>query len=236
MAGTGQEVVDLLEESEFDLILMDIQMPEMGGLEATAQIRARETTEGGHIPIVAMTAHAMAGDRERIPGGRNGRVHLEAHQPGSDSGKSCAVSGQSAGGDDSESTNDADSAHEADSMDPTTLSGERAPLPFNREELVARVESDVELLSTLVETFKADRPDLMEAIEEALATEDTGGLEMAAHTIKGALSVFAAEPARAFAERLEATGREGRLRDAPELGEAVQAAEKGLDALVRELE
>ncbi len=47
-------------------ILMDMQMPEMDGLEATSQIRARETTEGGHIPIVAMTAHAMAGDCERF--------------------------------------------------------------------------------------------------------------------------------------------------------------------------
>ena len=66
VAGTGQEVLDALEESGFDMILMDIQMPEMDGLEATSHIRARETTKGGHIPIVAMTAHAMAGDRERF--------------------------------------------------------------------------------------------------------------------------------------------------------------------------
>ena len=51
--------------AEFDLILMDVQMPEMGGLEATAIIREKEKATGTHIPIVAMTAHALKGDRER---------------------------------------------------------------------------------------------------------------------------------------------------------------------------
>ena len=100
--------------------------------------------------------------------------------------------GRSAAGNDSVPADDADSAHEADSIDPTTSSGEKAPLPFDREELMARVDSDVELLSTLVGSFKADHPSLMVAIEEALATEDADALETAAHTIKGALSVFGA--------------------------------------------
>ncbi len=55
----------MLEEQSFDLILMDVQMPEMGGFEATALIREKEKRTGRHIPIIAMTAHAMAGDRER---------------------------------------------------------------------------------------------------------------------------------------------------------------------------
>ncbi|RMF85812.1 MAG: response regulator, partial [Nitrospinota bacterium] len=62
---TGKEVLAALEKEAFDLILMDIQMPEMDGLEATVQIRKREESTGEHIPIVAMTAHAMAEDRER---------------------------------------------------------------------------------------------------------------------------------------------------------------------------
>jgi PAS domain S-box-containing protein len=65
VASTGKEALDIMESETFDLVLMDIQMPEMDGFEATAAIRAREREKGGHIPIVAMTAHAMKGDQEQ---------------------------------------------------------------------------------------------------------------------------------------------------------------------------
>jgi signal transduction histidine kinase/CheY-like chemotaxis protein len=65
IAENGREALSLLSEQTFDLILMDVQMPEMDGFEATALIRALEKRTGRHIPIIAMTAHAMAGDRER---------------------------------------------------------------------------------------------------------------------------------------------------------------------------
>ena len=65
VAGDGREALDALEREPFDLVLMDVQMPEMGGFEATAAIRAREQQTGRHTRIVAMTAHAMTGDRER---------------------------------------------------------------------------------------------------------------------------------------------------------------------------
>ena len=65
VASNGREALAALEEQAFDLVLMDVQMPEMDGFEATAAIRDREKTTGKHIPIIAMTAHAMKGDRER---------------------------------------------------------------------------------------------------------------------------------------------------------------------------
>jgi len=65
IAGNGLRAIQLLDSREFDLILMDVQMPEMDGLEATRRIREAEKISGSHIPIVAMTAHAMVGDRER---------------------------------------------------------------------------------------------------------------------------------------------------------------------------
>jgi two-component system sensor histidine kinase/response regulator len=65
VAGNGREALAALEREQFDLVLMDVQMPELDGFETTAAIRAREHSVGGHIPIVAMTAHAMKGDRER---------------------------------------------------------------------------------------------------------------------------------------------------------------------------
>jgi signal transduction histidine kinase/DNA-binding response OmpR family regulator len=75
VAGTGKSALEILENQPFDLVLMDVQMPEMDGLEATAAIRARERTTGKHTPIVAMTANAMVGDRERcLEAGMDGYV------------------------------------------------------------------------------------------------------------------------------------------------------------------
>jgi CheY-like chemotaxis protein len=65
VTANGREAVESVEKQTFDLILMDVQMPEMDGFEATAVIRNREKHNGGHVPIIALTAHAMKGDRER---------------------------------------------------------------------------------------------------------------------------------------------------------------------------
>ena len=75
VAWNGREALELLARETVDLILMDIQMPEMGGVEATAAIREKERATGGHIPIIALTAHAMKGDRERyLRAGMDGYV------------------------------------------------------------------------------------------------------------------------------------------------------------------
>jgi CheY-like chemotaxis protein len=71
----GREALAALDEQRFDAVLMDIQMPEMDGFEATAAMRAQEGTTGTHVPIIAMTAHAMQGDRERcLEAGMDGYV------------------------------------------------------------------------------------------------------------------------------------------------------------------
>jgi two-component system, sensor histidine kinase and response regulator len=75
VAGNGREAVEAFLNNQFDVVLMDIQMPEMDGFEATATIRAKEKLTGGHVPIIAMTAHALKGDQERcISAGMDGYV------------------------------------------------------------------------------------------------------------------------------------------------------------------
>src|ERR1019366_6663851 len=83
LATTGKEALNAWEQGSlpgFDVALMDIQMPEMDGMEATAAIREREKSSGRHIPIIAMTAHAMRGDRERcLAGGMDGYISKPIH-------------------------------------------------------------------------------------------------------------------------------------------------------------
>ena len=75
VVSTGQQALDALANDRFDLVLMDVQMPELDGLEATRRLRQRERDAGGHIPVIAMTAHAMMGDRERcLAAGMDGYV------------------------------------------------------------------------------------------------------------------------------------------------------------------
>jgi CheY-like chemotaxis protein len=75
VAANGKQVLNMLQAQQFDLILMDVQMPEMDGLETTAAIRRQEEGGGRHIPIIAMTAHTMVGDRERcLTSGMDGYV------------------------------------------------------------------------------------------------------------------------------------------------------------------
>jgi CheY-like chemotaxis protein len=80
VVGDGHEVLEKLKTAEFDLILMDVQMPVMGGFEATAAIREMEKGTGRHIPIIALTAHAVTGDRERcVAAGMDGYVAKPIH-------------------------------------------------------------------------------------------------------------------------------------------------------------
>lgn len=75
VAGNGREAVEAFENNQFDVVLMDIQMPEMDGFEATATIRAKEKLTAGHVPIIAITAHALKGDQERcISAGMDGYI------------------------------------------------------------------------------------------------------------------------------------------------------------------
>src|SRR5712692_1674797 len=195
VARNGREALEALEKSGFrgfDAVLMDVQMPEMDGLEATRAIRAREKAHGTHIPIIALTAHARMSDRERcLNAGMDGYVskpiraadllqEIERHTPES------AASAPSS------------------SLDEV----------LDRAALLARVEGDMALLEQLVQLFLRTYPPLLAEIRGALAQGDAKSLERTSHKLKGTLSSFAAPLATAAAQRLEQMGREGDLKRA----------------------
>jgi len=193
LAGNGREVLAALEKShngEFDLVLMDIQMPEMGGLDATAAIRKLEKLTGMHLPIIAMTAHAMKGDRERcLAAGMDGYVP-----------KPIQVE---------------ELVSAIDSVLPA-LAAKQINSPedaIDQAALLSRVNGDRELLAEMAGLFLRDCPKHMAEIRQAVARRDSKALEVAAHTLKGSVSNFAAETACTSAQRLESMGREGNLND-----------------------
>ena len=192
VVNNGRAAVERVAEQPFDVVLMDVQMPDMDGIEATAAIRQAETPTGGHIPIIAMTAHAMKGDRDRfLAAGMDGYVAkpVRPHE------LYAAVEG----------------LHRA-------LRREFAPADvfFEWDAALERVGGDEAMLRDLAEMFFAECPKLMQQIREHIAGADGPELRRAAHTLKGSAQVFGAEATAEAAHRLEEIGREEAFADARE--------------------
>jgi CheY-like chemotaxis protein len=184
VAGNGLEVLAALEREPFDVVLMDVQMPELDGLEAAARIRRAEAGTGRRVPIVAMTAMAMKGDRER-----------------------CLAAGM-----DHYVSKPLNAAELYDALASLRLDpARRAPPRLNRREVLARVAGDVELLRTLVEMFVESCPEQVEALRQAIARGDAAATRRLAHTLKGALANFGVTDAVAEAFELERMAAEGDL-------------------------
>ena len=178
-AATGREAVEAFSDGFFDLILMDVQMPEMDGFKATRRIRELEETAGGHVTIAAMTAHAMAGDRERcLAAGMDDYVSKPLRKD-----DLFRVLGRAAGREGGEA-NEMISLH-------------------SRGELLSRCDGNLELLRELVSIFQDDTPLLMQAIGEAVEKRDAPGLAAHAHRLVGSVAVFGAVRAQILALRLE---------------------------------
>ena len=184
IAENGKAAVAAVESGDFDLVLMDVQMPEMDGLTATAIIRDREQTTGGHLPIIAMTAHAMTGDRERcIQAGMDDYVSKPV-QPETLLTKIAEV---------------------LDRLQDRKTDAEQ---PFlNREAALARVDGDEEFLQELAVDMLQSLDGLAEGIEAAISGEDPRKLMKAAHTLRGSAANFYAQPLVDAAANVEQLGR-----------------------------
>jgi signal transduction histidine kinase/CheY-like chemotaxis protein len=213
IACTGREAVEALKSQVFDVVLMDVQMPEMDGMEATAEIRRWEGSAGRRVPIIAMTAHAMKGDRERcLAAGMDGYVSkpVQKHEL---FGAMAALVPESAA-----------------RMTPVAndSSGEGDGPILDVAEALRRVGGDRELLKSLAEEFLDSYPGQAEQLREAIGRCDGPVVNRLAHTLAGSVGIFGARSAAVAAAQLEAMGREGNLDGAEE-------ARKRLDNAVADL-
>jgi CheY-like chemotaxis protein len=198
LAENGEEALKAMKRVEFDLALMDVQMPVMDGLEATKAYREWEKTTGKHLPMIAMTAYAMKGDEERcLAAGMDGylpkpisaqRLYDVIEEMMDQSGKS--------------------REKPADNLS--------KPGVLDKYVILDRVGGDTELLSEIINLFLEDYPPLVAKIKEALQQGDSQLLEKTAHTLKGSVGNFGAESAVQAALNLENMGRTGDTTEAPQ--------------------
>jgi len=210
----GRQAVAALEAERFEVVLMDVQMPEMDGFQATRAVRAGERLTGTHVPIIALTAHAMTGDRERcLAAGMDAYVAKPVEAV-----KLFATIEQLA----PDPSND--------SVDALVRRGE--PPVLDREAALARLGGDSEVLLDAVAAFCEDRARLLADVRTGILKRDGDALRRAAHTLKGALSAIGAVAATEAAIRVERLGREGELGSADE---ACAALEQEIERLEPEL-
>lgn len=211
VAGNGKIAVAAFEQVAFDLVLMDVQMPEMGGFEATALIREIEQATGTHTPIIAMTAHAIKGDRELcLAAGmddyiskpvdaiklletieRISKTNLVTPEPPTEA----AVAEEPA---------------QVRLAQATSLDGAELPKSvFDLDNALEHLEGDLELLHEIVGLFFESAPVLVAQAKEAADSQNMEELERAAHTIKGMIGNFAAQDSYAAALSLEQAARAG---------------------------
>jgi two-component system, sensor histidine kinase and response regulator len=190
----GRLAVEAIDKGNdrFDVVLMDLQMPEMGGLEATAAIRARESGTERHLPVIALTAHAMQGDRERcLAAGMDGYLPKPI-----DVVELISTVERLA--------NDARDGARAESSPPK-------PAVFDEQAALACVGGDRSLLKEVVATFRTSCSAYQRRIEDALAQQDAEAVRMSAHALKGSIATVGSSAGRDAAGQLEQLARDGNL-------------------------
>jgi len=214
VAEDGREALARLEHDTFDLVLMDLQMPVMGGLEATAAIRERERTTGGHVRIVAMTAHALNSDRELcLAAGMDGYLSKPV-----DPQLLFAV------------------VEQQKSAAPPQAEPESQTKAFDVAALRQRLSGDDALMSEVMEVFLEDLPNRLADIQDAVTSRDPVKLRAAAHALRGAAGNLSAGRLFEAATVLERVGAESRMAAASAASRQVQVeASHVMDVLRRQV-
>jgi PAS domain S-box-containing protein len=192
----GRAAVAAVATGTFDLVLMDVQMPGMDGKDATRAIRKSESGSDRRIPIIAVTAHAMKGDKDScLEAGMDAYLSkpLRAHEL---LGAIQLLVGAEPLG-----------AAEAAGSSPK-------PATFDLGDALARVEGDKELLAELIDICLDEAPRMMDDIRRAIDADDPIRLERAAHAFKGSLASLGARNVAQHASHLEAMGRNGSMAEA----------------------
>ena len=188
VVGDGQAALTALAQHAFDLVLMDVQMPILDGLETTAAIRARERTSGGHILIVAMTARAMKGDQEEcLAAGMDGYVSKPLRRDDLDAVLQQVLGSRS-----------------------VLIPPPDAP-PIDLVSALHAVDGDRTLLREVIAVFCQDYPARLTELRDAIEHRTAQQMGAAAHSLKGALSLFGRTLAFDLAQELETLGRAGHL-------------------------
>lgn len=225
VANNGVEAVERSAKEPFDVILMDVQMPELDGLAATRQIRQREKSGGTRIPIIAMTAHAMKGDRDRcLEVGMDDYVSKPIC-----TGEFYAALARVKSHTSSDPSASPEICHPPEPAATATdtaaisveLPDEDAPM-LDWDAALKTVNGHQSILEGVLEAVLEECPQLLEQLDSALSQEDAQTVQRAAHTIKGSMRAFNAVEITDVAQRIEDAGRDGALENVRALAEQLQ--------------
>ncbi len=215
VVGDGLQALDALRDGDFDIVLMDVQMPELDGLETTRRLRALERNSGGHQAVIAMTAHAMKGDRERC---------LAA---GCDDYVSKPMRGMDLTNALARCLTLVTRLDAHSSLDEVPATATVSP-GFDLNAALEAAEGDEELLHELAGVFLEDSTRLLAEVQDAARSGNSVRLARAAHAMKGSVSNFGATAAVAAAQRLEVMGFAGAEPVVAELVSLVDGLRAGL--------